>query len=332
MLGNYSASLKKIHPYSSTRATNAGVGITMLANLDATRRASVKAGAYVLLFFLALVFGAIIGARIHTARSGFTIDVAFSFLSNLTRGARVLIAGGQEIGYVKDIFQRDRQTYVQLYLDNSLLYAMPDTKETQISIFSNNLLGQKYINVQFDALKPGEKVIEPGQVVRGISPPSFEQMMLSFSSWFEGKGAGEVAEEIFAKAALLRANLDAVAAENREDLAVTISGARSYFTTVSGQFEGLKKNLSAIARNSEEILTAQQQSLTHLMANTASMAQNLENLEKALVNRRGSLGKFNKESKALRENIRLTIQYSRSFIKCIQERPWVMIYKESCRE
>ena len=111
-----------------------------------------------------------------------------------------------------------------------------------------------------------------------------------------------------------------------------MSGAKSYFNTISGQFDGLKTNISLIARNSEEILTAQQQSLAQLVTNTASMAQNLELLEKAMKNNRGSLGRFNKDSKALRDNIRMTIEYSRSFIKCIQERPWVIIYKESCKE
>jgi phospholipid/cholesterol/gamma-HCH transport system substrate-binding protein len=300
--------------------------------LDATRRASVRAGSLVLLGFLVLILSAMIGARIHTARAGFTIDVAFSFLSNLTRNAKVLLSGGREVGYVQDIFQRDQQTYVRLYLENSLRGKMPNTSDTQIAIFSNNLMGQKYINIQFQELKPDQPVIEPGQVVRGISPPSFEQMMLSFSSWFEGRSAGEVAELIFAKAGLLRANIDAVMNENREDLAATLSGAKNYFTAVAEQFESLKSNISLIARNSEEILTAQQQSLTQLVSNSAAMAQNLEALEKALSNNRGSLGKFNKESKVLRENVRQTIEYSRSFIKCIQERPWVIIYKESCRE
>jgi phospholipid/cholesterol/gamma-HCH transport system substrate-binding protein len=304
----------------------------MALPLDATRRASIRAGAIVLLGFLVLILGAIIGARIHTARAGFTIDVAFSFLSNLTRNAKVLLAGGREVGYVQDIFQKDQQTYVRLYLQNSLRGKMPNTSDTQISIFSNNLMGQKYINIQFQDLKPNQPVIEPGQVIRGISPPSFEQMMLSFSSWFEGRSAGEVAELIFAKAGLLRANVDAVMNENREDLAATLTGAKNYFTTISGQFEVLKTNVSLIARNSEEILTAQQQSLTQLISNSAAMAQNLEALEKALSHNRGSLGKFSKESKALRENVRQTIEYSRSFIKCIQERPWVIIYKESCRQ
>jgi phospholipid/cholesterol/gamma-HCH transport system substrate-binding protein len=304
----------------------------LLSLAEATRKRSIRAGAYVLIGFLILVVGSIVGARLHTARSGFTIDVAFSFLSNLTKNARVLLAGGREIGYVQDIFQKDRQTYVRLYLENTLKGVMPDNSETQIAIFSNNLMGQKYINIQFKEKLAGDKMIEPGQVVRGISPPSFEQMMLSFSSWFEGRSAGEVAEQIFAKAGLLRANIDAVVAENRDDLAVTMSGAKSYFSTISGQFEGLKTNISVIARNSEEILTAQQQSLAQLVANTASMAQNLESLEKALSTNRGTLGKFNKESKQLRDNIRLTIEYSRSFIKCIQERPWVIIYKESCKE
>lgn len=303
-----------------------------LSEMDATRRRSIRIGAWVLGGFLVLVLSAIIGARIHTARSGFTIDVAFSFLSNLTRNARVLLAGGRQIGYVQDIYQKDRQTYVRIYLENSLKGVMPHSRETQISIFSNNLMGQKYINIQFEPLKPGEQVIQPGETVRGISPPSFEQMMLSFSSWFDGKSAGEVAEQIFSKAALLRANIDAVAAENREDLAATLSGAKNYFSTISGQFENLKTNISLIARNSEEILTAQQQSLAQMVTNTASMAHNLEYLEKALASNRGSLGKFNKDSKALRENIRMTIEYSRSFIKCIQEKPWVMIYKESCKE
>lgn len=304
----------------------------MALPLDATRRASVRAGSFVLLGFLVLILGAIIGARIHTARAGFTIDVAFSFLSNLTRNAKVLLSGGREVGYVQDIFQKDQQTYVRLYLENSLRGKMPNSSDTQISIFSNNLMGQKYVNIQFQDLKPNQPVIEPGQVFRGISPPSFEQMMLSFSSWFEGRSAGEVAELIFAKAGVLRANMDAVMNENREDLAATISGAKSYFTTISEQFAALKSNISLIAQNSEEILTAQQQSLTQLVANSAAMAQNLEALEKALSNNRGSLGKFNNESKMLRENVRQTIEYSRSFIKCIQERPWVIIYKESCRE
>jgi phospholipid/cholesterol/gamma-HCH transport system substrate-binding protein len=303
----------------------------MALPLDATRRASVRVGAYVLLGFLILILAAIIGARIHTASAGFTIDVAFSFLSNLTRNAKVLLAGGRQVGYVQDIFQKDQQTYVRLYLENSLRGKMPNTSDTQISIFSKNLMGQKYINIQFQELKPNQPVIEPGQTVRGISPPSFEQMMLSFSSWFEGRSAGEVAELIFARAGLLRANVDALMNENREDLAATITGARNYFTTVSEQFESLKTNLSLIARNSEEILTAQQQSLTQLISNSAAMAKNLEALEIALSNNRGSLGKFHKESKALRENVRQTIEYSRSFIKCIQERPWVIIYKESCR-
>ncbi|GAB4424887.1 MAG: hypothetical protein OHK0011_05790 [Turneriella sp.] len=304
----------------------------MVLPLDATRRASIRAGSLVLLGFLVIILSAIIGARIHTARAGFTIDVAFSFLSNLTRNAKVLLAGGREVGYVQDIFQKDQQTYVRLYLENSLRGRMPNTSDTQIAIFSNNLMGQKYINIQFRELKPDQPVIEPGQVVRGISPPSLEQMMLSFSSWFEGRSAGEVAELIFAKAGLLRSNIDAVMAENREDLTATLAGAKSYFNAVSEQFASLKSNISLIVSNSEEILTAQQQSLTQLVANSAAMAQNLEALEKALRNNRGSLGKFNKESKVLRENVRLTIEYSRSFIKCIQERPWVIIYKESCRE
>lgn len=300
--------------------------------LDPTRRASIRAGSLVLLGFLMLILSAVIGSRIHTARAGFTIDVAFSFLSNLTRNAKVLLAGGREVGYVQDIFRKDQQTYVRLYLENSLRGKMPNTKDTQIAIFSRNLLGQRYINIQFNELKPGQPVIEPGQVVRGISPPSLEQMMLSFSSWFEGRSAGEVAELIFAKAGLLRANIDAVMSENREDLAATLSGAKNYFAAVSEQFENLKANMALIARNSEEILTAQQQSLTQLIANSAALAQNLEALEKALSNNRGSLGKFSKENKVLRENVRQTIEYSQSFIKCIQERPWVIIYKESCRK
>lgn len=299
---------------------------------DATRRASIRAGSFVLLGFMVILLSAIIGARVHTARAGFTIDVAFSFLSNLSRNARVLLSGGRQIGYVQSIFQKDQQTYVRLYLENSLRGKMPNTSDTQISIFSNNLMGQKYINIQFNELRPDQPAIEAGQVFRGISPPSFEQMMLSFSSWFEGRSAGEVAELIFARAGSLRSSVDGIMSENRDDLAATLSGAKNYFTAVAEQFEKLKSNISLIARNSEEILTAQQQSLTQLIGNSAAMAKNLEALEKALSNNRGSLGRFNQDSKVLRENVRQTIEYSRSFLKCIQERPWVIIYKESCRE
>ncbi len=73
----------------------------MKPNLDATRRASIRAGVWVLAGFLIITLTAIVGARIHTARAGFTIDIAFSFLSNLTRNAKVLLAGGE--AYAHDL-------------------------------------------------------------------------------------------------------------------------------------------------------------------------------------------------------------------------------------
>ncbi|MCX7633309.1 MAG: hypothetical protein N2Z22_08265, partial [Turneriella sp.] len=105
-----------------------------------------------------------------------------------------------------------------------------------------------------------------------------------------------------------------------------------YFTGLSTQLETLKSNLTLLARNSQEILAAEQESLAQLIANTSELAKNLESLEKALAANRGSLGKFHRESKSLRDNIRLTAEYGRSFVRCIRERPWVIIYKESCRQ
>lgn len=313
-------------------ATAHGKRASLWHSLDETRRHAVRVGAWVFVGFLLLTVGAIVGSRIHTARSGFTIDVSFSFLSNLTRNAKVLLSGGKQIGYVKDIFQKERQTYVRLYLNNSLKGKIPRGGGTQIAIFSNNLFGQKYINIQLGERLAQTPVIQPGEIVRGISPPSFEQMMLSFSSWFEGRSVGEVSELIFSNAALLQRNLDGIINENREDLQAVIKNATGYFSTISTQFTTLKGNLSLIAHNSEEILTAQQQSMTELVQNSSMIAKNLETIEKALSENHGTLGKFSNQNKEIRENVRLMVEYSRSFITCIQERPWVIIYKESCRK
>ena len=296
------------------------------------RQAAIRVGSWVVGGFLVLLIALVIGARIHTAKSGFTIDITFSFLNNLSRRAPVLLSGGRVVGQVQEIFQLERQTYVRVYLDNMLIDQMPNRKETQFAIYTTNLMGQKYINISIPDKKPGDVFIKPGDIVRGISPPSIEQMLLSFSGWFEGKSVGQVSEEIFAKARFLQANLDAVAQENREDLNLVLSGAKNYFGTITEQFGNLKTHVSLIAQNSQDILTAQQQSLAELVSNTASMAKNLEQLEIALRSNRGSLGKLSNQSKELKENIRLTMEYSRSFLKCLQERPWVIIYKESCKQ
>lgn len=265
---------------------------------------------------------------IRTARNGFVLYLKFNFLNNLSVGAPVLLNGGSKIGSVLDIYQKNQQTYVKIYIENNLRNKIPKVKETYFSIFSVNMMGQKYINLSAPDVT-ASTYIQPEEEIDGISPPSIDQMMLSFSGWFEGREGREVVEDIIRKTQYLRSQLNAISEENKEDLAYVSSGAKNLIGRLVDQFNVLQKQFGEISGQVQTVTATSQEGMNSILDNIKAIGKNIENVSKSLDSDKGNLARFAKDKK-LGENTKAATAHAKVFMKCLSENPWVLIYKEPC--
>ena len=130
-----------------------------------------------------------------------------------------IIDGTKNSPYTSETFsfQKDLKTYVTISLNKDLKNKIPKRVETVFAIYTTGLMGQKYINITIPDAKPNEVYFADGDEWVGIDPPSIDQMMMAFSSWFDGKNGGQVLAEIMKETETFLANLNGIVNENRGD-------------------------------------------------------------------------------------------------------------------
>lgn len=267
-------------------------------------------------------------ARWKTGEEGFTIDVQFDFLNNLATGAPVKISGGIPVGYVESIYQKDLKTFVRLYLNNDLKGRLPKRAETQFAIYTTGLMGQKYINVTVPEVEETDTFYEPGDKVKGIDPPSIDQMMLAFSSWFDGKNGGQVLAEIMKETRQFIANLNEIVGENRNDIRLTIKQARTSFTNLSEQLNVLMAKLNVLSANFTEISSKNKRDIQVMLANMSKISRDLNLITQRVNSGRGSVGKFVSDE-ALYHNANQAVINAKELFRVLKEKPYLMMYKEN---
>lgn len=289
---------------------------------------SVAVGAMVVIGLgLFLTILAILG-RFQWGTKGFYIDIEFGFLNNLTTGAPVRIAGGISIGYVEKIFQKDLKTYVRVLIDGQYRDKIPKKDTTVFAIYTTGIMGQKYVNISFEPAKPGEDVYRDGDVAKGIDPPSIDQMLMAFSSWFDGKNGGQVLAEIMKETQKFVANLNGIATENRADIRMTIKQARESFISLSQQLDTLMQKLNILSKNFSEISTKNKQDIQVMLENMSRISRDLNLITQRINSGRGSIGKFIQDED-LYTNANEAVANARDLFRLLREKPWLIMYKEN---
>ena len=261
---------------------------------------------------------------------GFEIIIRFSNLNNLSQGAPVKLAGGPEVGVVKAIFQKNMQTYVRVYLDNILLNKIPRGKDSQFSIFTTSLFGQKYVNLFLRYSESELDFLKPGDETTGISPPSVDQFLLAFSSWFDGKSSEQVFQGIASKVEIFLKQLNEVVNENRADVNETLLQASRVYTRFSRETEKLSRQMKVIAGNMNVSTAGNKQRLKKIASDLAGFNSSLDKLSKSLKSGSGSLSKL-VNSKELRKNFRLTYYHGTRLVDCLNNRAFDVVFnKKSC--
>ncbi len=277
-----------------------------------------------LVSFFAII--AVLG-KWQVSGEGFRVDLKFSFLNNLSEGAPVRIAGGIPVGYVDKIYQKDLNTFVRVYLNESLKKKIPKRPETQFAIYTTGLMGQKYINITIPPVEPDDTFFQEGDNWVGIDPPSIDQMMLAFSSWFDGKNGGQVLAEIMQATQQFISNLNAIVGENRKDIRLTIKQARGSFTNLSEQLNVLMVKLNELSSNFTEISNKNKQDIQVMLANMSLISRDLNLITQRINSGRGSVGKLLTDEQ-LYNNANAAVRNARELMRTLRERPWLLMYRE----
>lgn len=295
--------------------------------MESTRKRAIWVGGMVIVGVA--VFIVLIGilSRWQLERSGFRLQLQFSFLNNLNKGAPVLMAGGIKVGFVEKIYQKDLQTYVQVYLNKDLEDRIPKKKETVFSIFTTGMMGQKYINLTIPPVEEGDVFLQDGDVWMGIDPPSIDQMMLAFSSWFDGKNGGQVIAEIIQETGKFINNLNAIAGENREDIRLTVKEARRSFAILSQQVESLMEKLNLLSGNIADISSKNKEDIEVMISSLATVSNELNLITQRINSGRGTIGKFLNDED-IYKNANEAMVNAKEFFRVLKEKPYILLYKQ----
>lgn len=293
------------------------------------KRAAIT-GAVVIVMSVLLVIGLGELAAWRNASSGYRLHLRFNFLNNLQKQAPVKLAGGRDIGFVEKIYQKDMQTYVQVYIENDLKDRIPVKPETQFAIFTTSLVGQKYINLYLPPAEPGDTFFQDGDIAEGIDPPSLDQMLLAVSSWFGGSSTEDVISSIGSKTDDFIKSFNAMINENQKDVSALFVDNKASFTSIQQKMNILMARAKSLSNDMDEISRSNKNDIHTILNNINEIDSSLDKITNSVKTGEGTVGKF-LEDKQIKKNVDLSVKYAKDFVRCMREQPWVLMYKKPCK-
>ena len=247
-----------------------------------------KVGLMVTLSFTIFVVLVAMLSQFNMARSGYKLRIYFGFLSGLSVNAPVKIAGGIRIGHVADIIQSAELTEVVVWIDNR--YQL--SRNANFAIFTTGLIGEKYINVFIPPTLGMEEFYSDGDIIYGIDPASFDQMMLIFQSFMQDDSGGEMLAQIFQNSRNFIANLNQLTEDNIGDIRQTVIAARSMINLLNERTNTLTAQLNRVATDMAHVTAANRDEMTIALKNLSELTQNLNKIVFRLERGRGTLGRL----------------------------------------
>lgn len=262
----------------------------------------------------------------NAAIDGFTVKVKYNFLNDVLPGAPVKLAGGIQVGYIKDIRQENVTTIVEVYLESSMKGKIPKSPRTQFAIFTTGMMGQKYINLTVQDENWDGPFLKEGDLVQGVDPPSIDQIMLSFTSWFDGKNGGQVLAEVVKETKAFISGLNNMLAENRQDVRDTVKLAKGSLGKLSEQMESLMNRLNSMSADFNEISKRNKEDIKLMLQNLSHISRDFNIITERIQSGRGSVGRFIYDDE-LYHNMNQAADYAKVFFKRLRDNPYLLLYK-----
>lgn len=247
-----------------------------------------KVGLFITVSFT--VFIVIVGvlAKINVSQSGYRLKIYFGFLNDLRTGAPVKIGGGIKIGQVESIAQSGEKSEVNVWIDNK--YKL--IKAAQFAIFTTGLIGEKYINVFVPPSADVGKFLSDGDKIYGLDPASFDQMMLTFQSFFQDKKGGEILAEIFQNSNKFVGNLNNIVNENRYDIKTSVLAAKAMLATLNDETKNFMIQLNILTKNLSQLSEKNKEDISITLRNISETTSSLNKIIHRIDTCRGTLGRL----------------------------------------
>ncbi len=261
-------------------------------------------------------------AKFNISRSGYSLRVYFGFLNDLRKGAPVKIAGGITIGQVMDINQSGEKTQVDVWIDKKFKLI----KKTKFAIFTTGIIGEKYINVFVPPSYDVEEFFEEGDMVYGIDPPSFDQMMLTFQGFLDKEGS-QVLAEIFQNSNRFVGNLNKITAENRGDIRSSVLMLRGMIGSMSVKSQVFMDQLNQLTRNMADLSEKNKQDISIALRQISETTSSLNKIIYRIDSGRGTLGKLITDEEVY-NNIRDASVYAKDLFYKLNQDPSKLFFRQ----
>lgn len=262
-------------------------------------------------------------AQISVARSGYKLGIYFGFLNDLKTGAPVNIAGGIKIGQVTEIKQSGEKTEVTVWIDNRFRLI----KGTKFAIFTQGMIGSKYINVFVPPSAGTDEFLKDGDRIYGIDPASFDQMMLVFQGFMQDKNGGEILADIFLNSKQFVENLNNISGENRYDIRTSVLTAKASIILFSQQMKVFMDELNRFTANMTNLSERNKEDISITIKNMSEISSSLNRIIQRLEQGRGTLGKLMNDEE-IYYNIKDASQSARELFKDLKRDPSKLFFKQ----
>ncbi len=256
-----------------------------------TARDEASVGAFVVIAFVLLSLLLIFVSGITLFKSGYTVNVIYSYVSILDRGAPVRMAGVRvgEVSQVDLIFDKNAgQTLVKVKV---FIQKGVDVRENyKFNVRGTHILSEPHIEITPQA---GDfPSVKDGQLIRGVDPVAVEDLI---------NRANEIAG----------------------GLSQMVNGMKEAFDDkeAKGSLKDLIKNLASLSHSLEVAVQGQEGDMKQAIINIKSSTDSMDRILTKIDKGEGTVGKLLTQDEIYND--------LRAFVADVKAHPWKLLKKDS---
>ena len=295
--------------------------------MEDVKKNAVKAGILVLLSVFTIVWSISFLQRCEYTQQKMNLKVRFRFLDGLGLKSPVRISGGEQVGIVNSFEYANSSVYVQLALKDEMRNFIPKNENTIFAIFTNALLGGRYVNITLGDFKEQQEYYQNGDIIEGQDPVSLDLLLLGISSWLGDEKGGQTIAEILNSIRYFIENLNGILDDNKKSIKAIVSNLRVSFNDLSIQLESLVQNLNLISQDALSISQKNKEEIGILVQSISSISYDISSILKRMKEGRGSVGRLLSED-SLYEEANKAIKNAKDLMQVLKEKPWLLLYRK----
>ncbi len=265
--------------------------------------------------------------RLSFWHGGYTVNVLFSFVNNIKTDAKVLYAGGVGIGKVQALKSEGDLVKVVLAIDPGVKIR----KDADITIYSQGLLGEKYVEINVPTRQAGVGYLENNAEVRGNDPVSGDETMVTLHKIADVL-RGVIGDPQMKEALIRTVRNAGTSMQNLNDILegnkAAIHNGMKNFSQASETLNSLAKNLGTLISNLNDLTSAtNKEQIQKAISNLGTITSQLEQTSKSLSSITQKIDRGEGTVGALVSDKQLADDI-KSLVADLKKNPWKLLWKK----